>query len=696
MKKITHIGSENNSGRFVWKEIPDGYKSSAEIDSQKNEYAKLWEKTKSKLDELSDETVLNGISTEKDFEKNIGTGKEFYISSQISKMLGETGSWAKMSDFPKTKFVMKKLTEKGFKINNPKDFIGKKLVIKNGEISVEKSVSGKKVEKDPEESDDQKSGKSSKQKTETLNSETEKQEELNIQEGGETQALEDLKKNQEENKKQIEEVETEISKKESPVVEPEKIEDLTTKILSPDFLTENVTTEELKKEIEPEIQKLKKTPEQRAELLGNFEKLNQDFRATSAAIKKALEGTFEKGKLKNLTPEQMENLLQKDSRYEKLYAQMQPEFGRARELQKQIAETGAVLAVDALVDENYKSRFDVFESDAQDVPTDEKTDFGKKYEIAEEFFTGSNSVDPEKIENYEIFTEMQHGVARARNVVLAKNGMEKLAELDAPVAEDFEKIQTIKKQIAEAREHGPINEMFGENELVNLLEKEDRSAHMLAKKNIEETFADVPKVFQKKIENLTKEFLDKNSGNIATTISILSTAMTHEFNKEKDPETEKEDGRVWDSKHLDQTTANGIEALILRKTQLDGSAKFADKVRNLNPDFFVGERRKLRDRVLLSKSEIENFQKLESEFNSLVLPYEGKPDLLLNDIEVRLSSVFLKKFARARENVNAHLNLPEMSEIVPVEPKVEISGKTLKFKKVKKSSGAGKTETSEK
>ena len=132
MKILQKTAFGNDWGRFVFKEIPDGYKAGADIAVQKKEYAQLWEDTKEKLHDLTEETVLAGESVSEVFDSQ---GEEL-LSKQIARMLNESGEWEKIGDFPKTKFVMKKLTEMGLKINTPKDFIGKKLVIEQGNIIV--------------------------------------------------------------------------------------------------------------------------------------------------------------------------------------------------------------------------------------------------------------------------------------------------------------------------------------------------------------------------------------------------------------------------------------------------------------------------------------------------------------------------------------------------------------------------------
>ncbi len=724
MKILQKMAFGGDWGCFLWKDMPAGYKAGAEQSIQKNEYQNLWDKTKKQLEGLSDTTVLNGVSIEKPFDS---TGKTL-ISTQLATMLNETGSWGTMKDYQKTKFLMKRLTEMGLKINNPKDFIGKTLIIENGEIQLEGAVNNtsatvvdtkekKKAAKDEVVVVDD----TKETNTETTSLEKDitkvKEEAVKAREAVEAKLKTDLdpseKTRLEKEKKLLDNMITEYDKqineikkkKGEKLVENEVIEEtdeeeinLTTAVISKDFLIESTTAEEEKKVLEPTMAEIKKTPEQIVVLQTELDQVNHDFAEVEAVIQTALEGQFDKGKLKDKTPAQIEDLIKDNEKYKNIYTGLIPSFEQARVLEERKKYLAAVVAVDALydVDDKYKyqSRYDVTEEDVVDAKTEDKTVFGQRYEAAE---GALQDLEGKTVENQGLFDEMRHGYERSRLVAQSKVGMTELAALESPEAGDFPKIQTIKAQITEARTHGAVNDMFEEGVLIELLQKERRSSHMQAKEDAELAYADVPEEYIKDLSQLTEKKLE--DADISGLITILSTAMTHPLNKAKDPEVVKkaegdENAETWDKKHLDQGTADGIEALILRREQLEKSLQYSSEFGLLFPSnhsILAKERKQGKDKTWLSIENVENFQKLEKNLNKLLPLYLGEQDasLLQADLERQYGNSFTRDLSRARENVLFRLNQPDMKNHERVKPKVEVEDDVLQFDKLEKSEGSG-------
>ena len=140
MKNLQKAVFGNEWGRFAYMTL-DGYKRNAEQSTQKEAYKNLWDETTWNLDTLNEKTILNDVKIDLPFDSNPDNGKLELISVQLANMLGESGDWKNIKNYPKTKFVMKKLTERGFQINNPENLKDLKLVIENGEIEIDLSDS---------------------------------------------------------------------------------------------------------------------------------------------------------------------------------------------------------------------------------------------------------------------------------------------------------------------------------------------------------------------------------------------------------------------------------------------------------------------------------------------------------------------------------------------------------------------------
>ncbi len=613
------------------------------------------------------------------------------LSIQLAEFFGELevgnekGIHWNVASHKKTFDVLNRLTKFGYNVDKPSEFRGLAMVIlKDGTLKIEgkgtktdivipkKEVKEKKTEKE-ETKVNTLTEKDKKPITEKIYFENNNGKVL----GGEViSKKKDVVKN---------EIGTGANKVETKIDSEEKTENLTTKIIGKDFLIENTTTDEERSKIESKMAEIKKTPEEIQVLQERLNKLDQDFSQAKADIQKALEGHFEKGKLKDKTPAQMEDLIKDNKNYTELYAGLKSHFEFCRTLEIIRKKLVATIAVDALYNKEvgYESRYDIEEEDVLDVSEKKKTDFRKRYDLAEKSLQGlgGGSVD-----NQFLFDEMKEGYERARLVVQAKRGMDELADLNTPVATDFPKIQEIKSQITEARTHGTVNDMIREDALILLLQKERRSSHMQAKENAEKAYKDFPEKYKgEKRYELTEKELSKDAKGVSSLISILGTAMTHPLNKEKDPESVKKEGETWDTKYIEQNTVEDIEGLILRRDQLEQSGACAVDFRLLitaNDKLLGKERHQGKDKTWLSIEEVEAFQKLETKLNTLLTPYGDNSRLLQKDLERQYGDSFAKDLARARENIGLRLNQPDMKNHETVKQKIIIQDGILKFEKL--------------
>ena len=690
MKIVQKMAFGSDWGRFLWRDIPEGYKANAELSLQQSEYKNLWEKTKIQLDTLNDQTVLNGVAFEK---KKFDSEGKILLSTQLATMLDESGNWGNMKTYPKTKFVMKKLTEMGLKINDPRDFIGKSLTIQKGVITLEgvpftpssKTNSGVVNLVDARVDD----SVTKTEKTQPVVQEGDKTESTkNIKQEIEKKEEEKYIPKKEEAKKKL--IPEDIQEKKSFEVKEEESENLTTQVLSESFLVENSTAAEEREKIEPIMKELKKTPEQIALLKQQLQNLNQDFSKTKAELQKALEGHFEKGKLKEKTPAEMELLIKDSNKYTQLYGQLQSRFEFCRVLEKQAKILKATIDIDALYDEGkgYKSRYDVKEKDVLDVETQDKTDFGKRYESAQQAIEALD--EGVRLDNQGIFIEMKEGYERAHLIARAKEGMKDLAPVKTPNAKDYDKIVNetdgVKTLIEKARTHGVVNDMFEDGELETLLKQERRSSHMQVKENVEKAYKEFPDKYKGgNISDLTEKELEKDKKETSSLINIFSTGMTKHLNEEKYRTQDEQENSYWETKYLDQGTADNIEKLLLRKTQLNTSLKIATSFKNLlknNKDFLAQGTSVGTDRKWLSLPAVGQFLKFEKLLNEAISPYRGDANLFQKDLERQYGKDdLISDVEISRKNAKLRMSMPdfETSGYDRVDQKVSIQGEKLQF-----------------
>lgn len=780
MKFLQQMAYGSDWGRFLYK-YHEGYKAGAEQSKQEEAYESLWNETKDSLKGLEDSTALNGVGNiEKPFETNIKGGKDDWISSQIAKMLGESGTWGNTKDYPQTKYIMKELTRQGERINNPNNFIGKRLVIKGGKVSVEgskaapakraKAAASQKVKKNAanqtkgqptaaettklevtkvaetkttevNNAKDEALIKMQKKKIEQLERWRREDEQallaakkalaaekaLNVNQKDQEETkniksttkeaksakeielenkvvelegkLEERENELKEEKAKVEEIVTKkevqtvetktksevvVAKTETPVETKEQKEKRIRKtVLDENFLEVETSSIEHKAELEPEIAELKKSPEQIADLNKELEEVNQEFASVKKKLQETLSTSFDTGTLAGKTPSEIEDLIKNNGKYENLYSLVKESFEDLRKLETQKKELEAVITVDALYDpEKTKSRYDVTE---QDVLDGSETDLAKRYAKAE---AAIQALGDDKPENIAIFNEINEGVLLSSLVAQAKTKMDGLAELDDPQASDLQSIQDIKNLLSEAREHGSIDHLVEEKQLVELLKKERRTSHMVTKENAEKLFEGIPKKYKEDISELTEKSLEYDS--LVALAAKLSVDMTQPLNKETDPEADKKDGETWDSKHLDQDVANKIEALIMRSKQLEASQNFIQKFDELFPsrhNLFSKSIQRGKDKAWLSEEDVRDFNKAEEQLNDLSKLYGEKEEYLLhNDISRQGRKIpnFSTHLSIARENVEFRGTL--MKNYVPVESRVMIlDNGDFKFVEKKKS-----------
>jgi hypothetical protein len=720
MKILQKLAFENEWGRFLY--------FSGGASEKFNWHKEVGNTSKEKQNERSDFYVKLG-KEKQELKTEVGFvfKKNTLLSIQLAEFFGESSKEWSVKNHKKTFDALNRLTQLGYNVDRPSEFKGLKLVIEDSEMTLVNSASGEKVEKKTEKNEQKKGEKGDEEKKTGVDADLDKKTNTN----GNKEIVDpivnpDTKKGEDEkivpqdtqktgegseiindNKvvvddsaviiPSVENMPKDQSTGEVPV-ENQEPENMTTQVLGEDFLTEFSTAEKERTKREPKMKELKKTPEQIASLNIQLQSLDQDFSLTRAQLQKALEGHFEKGKLEGKTPAEMELLLKENKKYEQLYSGLKNYFDHCRQLEKIIKSLKATLAVDALYDEEkgYKSRYDVKEEDVLDVDTEKKTEFGKKYESAQQ---AMESLEKGIVlDNQEIFIEMKEGYERAHLVARAKKDMKELSPIDTPSADDYDKIVNekdgIKSIINKARTHGVVNDLFAEGELETLLKQERRSSHMKVKENVEKAYKEFPEKYKgENTANLTEKELKNDTKEMASLITILSTGMTKHLNEGTHRVQDEKDNIYWEGKYLDQATADSIEKLLLRKTQLDTSLQVAGLFDTIvsNRNFLTQGRKVGTDSRWLSLENVGQFLEFEKSFNKVISPYRGDANLLQKDLERQYGKDFVSHLERARKNVKLRMSQPdfETSNYDRVDQKVSIQEKKLQFEVVEESDSKG-------
>ncbi|MCF7846784.1 MAG: hypothetical protein K9M51_01870 [Candidatus Gracilibacteria bacterium] len=614
MKQLRHTAFSSTWGRFLWNapdaEHFDWHKEVGSPGKDKQEARNtFYEKLGQEKQDLRAEVL----------EKKELFFSDELLSIQLARFFGELQegnvegkNWGK-DTHKKTFDVLKRLTDMGLNVDNPKNFVGKKLIFDaDGEITLEKIGKGLKWEKDEkkQEQKQEKPVENSKQQKriqeleaeianlkkqieETPVATKEKKNGPNTDQDAakkqellaEIARLEALRQQQQEQKREQVQEEKDLP---AEIIQEEEEKLRTEK----DILKQKESWPKTAEEIEAEHKELRKKAEEK------IPELQQEIDERQAEVKEVAEAaktSLEQAKKSEISPEKILEL-QKNSR-EKLekaqdkIAQKERVLKATRKINASefVGKNSRVLTIE-----------DLWEAEGQE------TDLMKQYQQTKETVQQvRKDGNWHQVENRAVFEDFETEVQKLDRLKKAKKVLEPM-NIDQPSVDQFSSLQETRKWLEEAKERGPIEEKLGTDE--NPPEEEKAGSNL-----------DKFLLLEIRVDHLHK---------VQDVQDLLQGSEEKGFDPLPAPENFQEKDVDQYLPHITQANADIIN-YDLKAPELEENQKYED----VDPEYFEG---KYLEDSLAQKA--EKLGKLVEKFALF-----GKLDVALEDIPNRLKRDKLRK-----------------------------------------------------